>query len=211
MLHINGLYTLFMRSEAPRLLPILRSRTQGEVLSALLLNPTREWTVTELAEHLRIPLTTTQSELGRLEAGGLLRSRKVGRSRLVQPDTSNPIVAPLTQIIMLTFGPRAVIGEEFAHVDADRVVIFGSWAARLQGEPGPPPADIDVLVIGDRVTRDEVYEAAERAEARLGRPINPVVRTAHAWQHAADDPLLDEIQRRPLIEVMSDRSGTVTS
>ena len=112
---------------------------------------------------------------------------------------------------MLTFGPRAVIGEEFAHVDADRVVIFGSWAARLQGEPGPPPADIDVLVIGDRVTRDEVYEAAERAEARLGRPINPVVRTAHAWQHAADDPLLDEIQRRPLIEVMSDRSGTVTS
>lgn len=170
MLRINGLCTLFMRSEAPPLLPILRSRTQGELLTALLLNPTREWTVTELGEHLRIPLTTTQSELGRLEAGGLLRSCKVGRSRLVQPETSNPIVAPLTQIITLTFGPRAVIG--------------------------------------DQVARDEVYAAAERAEARLGRPINPVVRTAHAWQHAADDPLLDEIQRRPLIEVKSDRSDT---
>jgi DNA-binding transcriptional ArsR family regulator len=198
-----------MRSEAPPLLPILRSRTQGEVLAALLVDPVREWTVTELAGHLAIPLTTTQSELARLEAGGLVRSRKVGRSRLVQPDTSNPIVAPLTQIIMLTFGPRSVIGEEFANLDADRVVIFGSWAARLSGEPGPPPRDIDVLIVGDHIARDDVYAAAERAEARLGRPINPVVRTTHAWQHEANDPLLDEIQRRPLIEVMSDRSDTV--
>jgi DNA-binding transcriptional ArsR family regulator len=72
-----------MRSETPLLLPILRSRTQGEVRAALLRNPTREWTVTELAEHLGNPLTTSQSELARLEVGGLLRSRKVGRSRLV--------------------------------------------------------------------------------------------------------------------------------
>ena len=200
-----------MRSDAPPLLPILRSRTQGEVLAALLVDPVREWTVTELAGHLAIPLTTTQSELARLEGGGLVRSRKVGRSRLVQPDADNPIVAPLTQIIMLTFGPRAVIGEEFVNLDADRVVIFGSWAARLSGEPGPPPRDIDVLIVGDRVARDEVYTAAERAEARLGRPVNPVVRTTDAWQHAADDPLLDEIQRRPLIEVMSERSDTVNA
>jgi hypothetical protein len=91
-------------------------------------------------------------------------------------------VAPLTQIIMLTFGPRAVIGEEFANLAADRIVILGFWAVGLSGEPGPPPADIDVMVVGDGVVRDEVYAAAERAEARLGRPINPVVRTNHAWQ-----------------------------
>lgn len=199
-----------MRSEAPPLLPILRSRTQGELLAALLLDPTREWTVTELSAHLRIPLTTTQSELARLEAGGLLRSRKVGRSRVVQPDTDNPVVAPLTQIIMLTFGPKAVIGEEFARIAADRVLIFGSWAARLSGEAGPPPGDIDVLVVGDSALRDDVYAAAERAEARLGRPVNPVLRSADAWQHAASDPLLDEIQRRPVVEVTSAGRKTVS-
>lgn len=198
-----------MRSEAPPLLPILRSRTQGELLAALLLDPAREWTVTELAAHLRIPLTTTQSELARLEAGGLLRSRKVGRSRVVRPDTGNRVVAPLTQIIMLTFGPKAVIGEEFSSVAADRVVIFGSWAARLSGEPGPPPGDIDVLVVGDSALRDDVYAAAERAEARLGCPVNPVLRSADAWQDAAADPLLDEIQRRPLVEVTSPGRETV--
>ena len=200
-----------MRSNAPPLLPILRSRTQGELLAALLLDPAREWTVTELSQHLAVPLTTTQSELKRLEAGGLVRSRKVGRSRLVQPDTGNPVVAPLTQIIMLTFGPPAVIGEEFTGIEAEQILIFGSWAARLSGEPGPRPGDIDVLVVGDAAVRDEAYAAAERAEARLGRPVNPVLRSTDAWQDAATDPLLDEIQRHPVVEVMSAPRETVAS
>jgi hypothetical protein len=54
-----------------------------------------------------------------------------------------------------------------------------------------------------------VYAAAERAEARLGRPVNPVLRSADAWQDAAADPLLDEIQRRPLVEVTSPGRETV--
>lgn len=198
-----------MRSEAPPLLPILRSRTQGELLAALLVDPGREWTITELSEHLRIPLTTTQSEVTRLESGGLLGSRKVGRSRVVRPNTENPIVAPLTQIIMVTFGPPAVIRKEFTGITAERVIVFGSWAARLTGEPGPPPGDIDVLIVGEPAIRDEVYAAAERAEARLGRPFNPVIRSAEAWHNATRDPLLDEIQRRPMIEVMSAGRGTV--
>jgi DNA-binding transcriptional ArsR family regulator len=181
-----------MRSEAPPLLPILRSRTQGEILAALLVDPVREWTVTELARHLDIPLTTSQSEVTRLEAGGLLRSRKVGRSRVIRPNTDNPIVTPLTQIIMVTFGPPAVIRAEFTGLGATRIMIFGSWAARLSGE------------------RDDVYAAAERAEVRLGRPVNPVLRSCDAWQSPAGDPLLDEIHRRPSIEVMSAGRGTVS-
>lgn len=198
-----------MRSEAPPLLPILRSRAQGELLAALLVDPAREWTITELAEHAVIPLTTAQSEVGRLESGGLLRSRKVGRSRLVQPDSANPLIAPLTQIILLTFGPRVVIGEEFAKLGAERVLIFGSWAARLEGEAGRPPSDIDVLIVGDDIDRDAVYRAAERAETRLGRAVNPVIRSTHAWDHPTTDPLMDEVLRRPLIEVMSPHRETV--
>lgn len=192
-----------MRSEAPPLLPILRSRTQGEVLAALLVEPDREWTITELAEHLDVPLTTVQSEISRLEVGGLLKSRKVGRSRLVQPNSGNPVVAPLTQLIMLTFGPTAVIAQEFGPLHAEHVLIFGSWAARLTGEEGPPPEDIDVLVIGDDLARTDLYAAAERAEARIGRPVNPVLRTSQAWADPAADPLLDEILRRPRVEVHS--------
>ncbi len=195
-----------MRSEAPPLLPILRSRTQGEVLAALLVEPGREWTITELAEHLDIALTTVQSEVARLEAGGLVTSRKVGRSRLVRPNSSNPVVVPLTQIIMLTFGPKVVVTEEFGHLGAEHIVIFGSWAARLTGELGPTPGDIDVLIVSDTAERDDIYAAAERAEVRLGRPVNPVLRTCQAWAHPEDDPLLDEILRRPTVQIIAPES-----
>lgn len=42
------------------------------------------------------------------------------------------------------------------------------------GRGGAPPHDIDVLVVGD-VDRADVYEAAEQAQERLGREVNPVV------------------------------------
>jgi hypothetical protein len=54
------------------------------------------------------------------------------------------------------------------------VAIYGSWATRYEGITGPAPNDVDVIVIGE-VPRRDMYEAAERAEQRLGLSVNPVV------------------------------------
>ena len=149
---------------------------------------------------LGVALTTVQSEVARLSEGSVLATRKVGRSRVVRANTASPAVAPLTQLTLVTFGPQTVVADEFAALGAERVIVFGSWAARYHGEPGPLPADIDVLVVGD-VARVDAYAAAERAEARLGMPVNPVLRTSAAWDDPTGDPLLTEIQARPLVDV----------
>jgi len=192
-----------MRSEAPPLLPVLRSRTQGELLALLLDSPAREWTLTELATASSTPLTTVQSEITRLEAAGILLSRKVGRARLVRPNSDNPLVAPLTQMIGMTFGPPVILAREFALPGVTRVVIFGSWAARFTGEGGGPPQDIDVLIVGDGLHRPDVYAAAERAETLLHRPVNPVLLTTERWHHPDGDALVEEIQRRPHVVALS--------
>jgi hypothetical protein len=119
----------------------------------------------------------------------------------VRPNTRNPIITPLTQVVLLSFGPKIVIAQEFASLKALHLIIFGSWAARISGIAGKTPSDIDVLIISDSVKRAEVYEAAERAQERLGRPVNPVIRSTAAWQSPSSDPLLDELLRRPYIEV----------
>lgn len=196
-----------MRSNASPLLPVFRSRMQGEVLALLLADPGREWTVSEIAARVAAPLTSVQSEVSRLEVGGLLHSRKVGRARVVRANVGNPVVAPLTQVVLLSFGAPVIVAEEFAGLDADRIVIFGSWAARFHGEPGPPPADIDVLVVGDDVSRSATYEAAERAEKRLGLPVNPVLRPSHCWSTDEDlsddsDLLVRGIRERAHVEVV---------
>lgn len=190
-----------MRSDAPVLAPTFRSRTQGDLLALVLLHPDQEWTVTELARALGVALTTAQSEVARLAGGGVLATRKVGRARVVRANANSPAVAPLTQLTLVTFGPQAVVGDEFTKLGAERVVVFGSWAARYHGEPGPFPADIDVLVVGDGIDRADVYAAAERAEARLGLAVNPILRPSAAWAEPEGDPLLAEIQARPYVDV----------
>lgn len=195
-----------MRSEAPVLAPTFRSRAQGELLALVLLHPEREWTLSDLARDIGIPLTTVQSEVRRLAEGGVLATRKVGRARFVRANGASPAVAPLTQLTLVTFGPQTVVAEEFDQLGADRVVVFGSWASRFHGVPGDPPADIDVLVIGDGIDRAALYAAAERAEARLGLAVNPVLRPAGSWDQPDGDALVLEVKARPFVDVSGVRT-----
>jgi predicted nucleotidyltransferase len=110
------------------------------------------------------------------------------------------------------FGPRgqdiervlnslAVIASEFDTIaGADAVVLFGSWAARYLGRPGRTPNDIDVLVIGD-VDRDVVDDAAERAERRIGVPVQATVRTRLQWRSDRES-FIREVRSRPIVVVL---------
>ena len=189
-----------VKGEPPPLLPLLRTRLEGELLAEILLHPDREYSATELANRYGASLPTVVRELDRLASTGVVRSRKLGRVRLVQADPSCRATAPLTELAALSFGPIAVMAEVFSGLPGARAVyIFGSWAARYEGEPGPPPNDVDVLIVG-KPDRQAVYDAADAAEARLGVPVNPTVRSAKAFD-AADDAFVVQLKSRPLVEV----------
>jgi len=47
------------------------------------------------------------------------------------------VVGPLTELIVLTYGPHVVVADEFGDLqDVASVVIFGSWAALYRGRRG---------------------------------------------------------------------------
>ncbi len=187
-------------------MPVFRSRHQADLLTVLFLHPDDDHTTTDLAARLGIPLTTAHRELSRLEAAGLLSGRQVGRSRLLRANTGHRAFAPLAQLLLVTFGPHVVITEEFTDLPrVSTVVLYGSWVARYAGVDGPAPADVDVLIVG-APERPAVYAAAERAEARLSIPVNPVVRSPA--RAAGDDPLIATIKSGPHL-VLHDSSSTM--
>lgn len=204
---INGRYSPCMRSEAPPLMPIFRSQSQGRILAKLLMEPQREFTWTQLSTDLGIPLSTVQREALRLAEAALIRDRRQGRNRLVSANPEHPATVPLTALALISYGPQSVIAEEFGGEGIAEVLIFGSWAARYVGEQGPPPNDIDVLVIGD-MGDFALFGAAERAEAKLGQTVNPIQISAKAWAEPAGNPLLLDIQARPHVSVY--RAGEKT-
>lgn len=175
-----------MRTAAPALLPVFRSRLQGVLLATLLGQPDREWTLEELARTCGEPYQTVSGEIRRLQSGGLVVTRAIGRSKLVRADESSPYFAPLAQLALMSFGPPLVVAEELAGlVGVEQAFIFGSWAARYDGQPGPAPRDVDVLLIG-APDRDAVDEAARRAQSRLGREVNVTLRSRHRWDNDQD-------------------------
>jgi predicted nucleotidyltransferase len=187
-----------MKTKPPPLLPLLRSAHQAEILVRLLLGPPDPISLTELARATGASVATVQREVERAEAAGVVRSERIGPTRLVRPDPSSPLYRPLADLLLVAFGPGVVVAAELDGIDGiQEAQIFGSWAARYSGETGAAPHDVDVLVIGDP-DRDLVYEAAERAERRLHRPVQVTFRTADEWANH-DDPFIATIRSRPLV------------
>ncbi|URM98280.1 hypothetical protein LUW76_30175 [Actinomadura madurae] len=182
-----------VRARAPEQFPIFRSRLQGELLARLLLGPGREVSMLDLAVMLRTDLASVIREVERLARAGLLVLRRTMAGRVVTRDTSSPLYEPLARLLMLTFGPAAVVAEEFGRFPAVRAIyLFGAWAERYDGVPGTPPGDVEVLAIGE-IGPDLAFDAAQEAAARLGLPVHPVVRTPQQWQDDTD-PFLREIR-----------------
>lgn len=189
-----------VRAAAPALLPVFRSRLQGEVLALVLADPGVEWTVDELARRTGQPYQTVGSEVRRLQDADLVVARSVGRTKLVRANEDSPYFRPLAQLAVMSFGPPLVIGEEFGSLGGvSQVIIYGSWAARYAGERGPAPRDVDVLLVGVP-DRDAAYEAARRAEERLGREVNVTIRGVQDWRSATDG-FTRQLRSSPLLEI----------
>lgn len=189
------------RGPSPSLLPILRSQQQGEILALLLGDPGRELSLTEISRLTGAPHPSVYREVERAEQAGLVTTRKVGNTRLVRADASSPYFAGLAEVLTRAFGVPAVLAEELRPVSGiEQAYVYGSWAARHDGQPGRRPVgDIDVLVLGTP-DRDHLYDALGVAERRLGRPVQATVRDAD-WLSSGSGSFHDTVTSRPMLKL----------
>lgn len=186
-----------MRTEAPLLAPIFRSDGQARLLSTLLLTGD-ELSVTDLRAGLAYP--TAHREVARLVDAGILSERQVGRTRLIRANDESALVDPLREILTVATGPVVVLAQELGRIDGiESAFLHGSFAARMLGEAGPAPRDIDVMVLGEPDV-DAVYEACTRVEAEVHRPVNPTILTPEEF--AASSGFLDNVRSGPTVAVI---------
>jgi DNA-binding transcriptional ArsR family regulator len=189
-----------MQQPPSALLPILRSPLQGELLAWLFLHPEQEFSLTELAARFKVAGTTVGREADRFASAGLISDRRLGNLRFIGARTDHRLAGPLAELLALTYGPVAVLGELLAPVPGvEEAYIFGSWAARYRGQPGEVPRDVDVLVVGD-ADPDELYDAAENAGRILGREVSITRVSRKAWE-GPPDAFLKTVRSRPLVRL----------
>ena len=186
---------------APPLLPLFRSDHQGRLLALVLFDADRELSVAELARRLGVNHATVSREVDRLEGAGIVTSRRLGQLRLVRAAPESPVAAEVRSLALKAFGPAYVIADAIGEMPG--IVgawIYGSYAERAHGTVGPPPQDLDVLVVG-APDRDALYRAARSAGEQLGREVNVTVRSVGEWEEPTG--FLRAVKEGPLVDVLA--------
>lgn len=204
----------FMKAATPTLLPLLRSRAQGDIMAWIMLRPETAHSLTEVANATNASVSTVMREVDRLVDAGLVRSERRGNLRQVQADTTTRLYRPLAEVLALTFGPAGVLTEALSTVPGiDEAFIYGSWAERFSGRPGAVPADVDVVVIGEP-DRARLAQAVEDAERRLRREVNVRRIRRPSWD-ADQGSFKATVMARPRVHLVGghagDETGTTTT
>ncbi len=171
-----------MSESAPGLLPIFRSRHQFGLLGHLFVHAGSAFSIADLERRTRIPQQTISREVDRLAKAGLVSVRTAGRMKLVEASQESLYFPELRALLLKAAGPAVVLGDRLGPISGiQEAFIFGSWARRYEGELGPPPADVDVLAVGD-ADPDAVEAACLDAESELGLEVNPILLSEEEWR-----------------------------
>ncbi|MGH2786434.1 MAG: nucleotidyltransferase domain-containing protein [Actinomycetota bacterium] len=188
-------------SRVPALLPIFRSPQQLKVFAHLLINAGKKFTVPELVRVTGVSQPTVWREIDRLEKAALATVDSVGRSKVINANEDSPYFPELRSLAMKLLGPAVILSERLEDLEGlKEAYIFGSWARRYHGEPGPPPADIDVLIVGD-ADPDEAEDRCRGLQEILDVEVNSVVVSRSEWK-AARSGFVREVQKGPLVPIV---------
>src|SRR5438477_10445166 len=105
-----------MRTTAPSLLPILRSRGLADLLVQLFVVQDDYASVSALGQGTGLSISTVHRELDRLAAAGLIESQPAGNVRMVRANHDAPYFEELRVLLMKALGPATVLAEELADV-----------------------------------------------------------------------------------------------
>ena len=190
-----------MRAKPPLLAPVFRSEAQARLLSSILLGGD-DLSLTEFAELTGTPYPTAHREVARLLDAGILAERTAGRTRLLSANPESTLASPLREILAVTTGPAVFLTQEMQAIpNIDAAFLSGSYAARTAGVAGPPPNDMEVMVIGTP-DADAVYSACDRVERQVRRPVNPCILSPAESSAESQSGFLQTILLQPTVPLL---------
>jgi DNA-binding transcriptional ArsR family regulator len=182
--------------------PLFRSDGQARLLAELFLSGADELNLNELATRVGLAYGTVHREVRRLLEAGLLSERRVGQARLVRPNPGSPLTQPVRDLLLVSAGPVPLLAAELRDISGVQAAfLYGSFAARMRGEPGNAPNDIDVMVVGSPDPM-AVYEACRRVGDQVGREVNATIMTPDEIQEHSG--FLAQVRRSATVPIIGD-------
>lgn len=149
---------------------------QQRLLGVLFGTPDRSYYRNELMRLTGSGKGALQRELDRLEKSGLVTMRSVGNQKHYQANPESPIYEELRAIVVKTFGVADVVRQALLALSGriTAAFIYGSVAKRTD----TAKSDIDLFVLSEKVSYQDLFKALQAAEKKLGRKISPTVHSS---------------------------------
>ncbi len=177
------------------------------ILGATFREPSRWWYLSELAEALGTSPSSLQREVESLVSSGILQVRREGRRTYYRPQEKGAIFKELRGIVRKTMGTPAEIEAALSPISSRiaLALIYGSVARGTDRAN----SDVDLMIVSDRITLEELYRRLARAERRLQRKVNPTLYTAEEFRRrrAARNPFLEKVLAGDRVVLIGSEDG----
>ena len=157
----------------------LFTTTQQRLLALLFGQPSRSFFATELIELTGSGSGAVQRELKRLKSSGLVDVTLIGRQKHYQANPESPVFEDLRGLVLKTVAVADPIRRALGPL-ADRISLALIYGSAARGSD-TASSDIDLLLVSDRLTLEDVYSALIPAESQLNRSIHPTLYTSQEY------------------------------
>ena len=180
----------------------LFSDGQSRVYRWVFGQPEREFYLSELRRLTGLGSASLQRELNRLADAGLVLSERVGNQRRFRANPQSPVFNELVGLTRKTLGAEPLLRDALQALAADveGAWIYGSYAKQTD----TADSDIDVMIVGSKLTLARVIKALAPAEVLLGRKVSPTLYTAAEFNNrrAEADSFVNRVLAQPLLPLI---------
>jgi predicted nucleotidyltransferase len=183
--------------KAANLSSALFSNVQQRVLALIFGHPERSFYTNEIVRTVQSGTGAVERELARLEQSGLVSVERIGNQKHYRANRASPIFKELHGIVLKTVGLTEPLRQSLAPC-ADKIkaaFVYGSVAKGTD----TARSDIDLMVIGADLSYTDLYEALQKAERILRRPVNPTFLSFDDWRRkiGTKDSVVAKIDAQP--------------
>lgn len=182
----------------------LFSDSQSRVFRWIFGQPGRDFHLSELRRLTGLGSASLQRELNRLADTGLILSERVGNLRRFRANPQSPVYRELIDLTRKTLGAEPMLHDALLPLgkDLQAAWIYGSYAKQTETSE----SDIDVMLVGRKLSLGKVLELLAPLEAQLARKINPTVYTLaeFAKRRAEPDSFVNRVLAQPTIPLIGE-------
>lgn len=158
----------------------LFSTVQLRVLGLLFGQPDRTFQSAELIRLANSGDGAVHRVLTRLAQSGLVSVTRIGNQKHYRANRESPIFEELHRLILKTVGLSGPLVAALTPF-APRITAAFVYGSLAKGSD-TARSDVDLMIIGTELNYAEVYEALQRAEKVLNRPVNPTIYTPREFK-----------------------------